>query len=706
MIEVQGPEMGRSMLENPLLAMGGLPRFDRIEVAHVVPAIRSLLEELSAEFEALEASVESTWAASVIPLEAIGERLSFSWGIVGHLMGVRNSDELRAAYEEVQAEVVGFTLRMGQSRPIYRALEALKGGEEWDELNSAQRRIVEGLQREGRHSGVALNEPDRERFNEIQRELVELGTDFANHVLDATQAFSLWLREPEEMLGVPGSLRKLSAQAARDAGEAGATADAGPWKIGLDQPSIRPFLEHAERRDLRERAYRAYVSRAGSGEYDNSALIGRILGLRRESARLLDYDSYAELALSSRMAGHVAEVSDFLERLRGASADAAAEDFEALGDFALRASEGEVEDLRHWDIAFWAERLREEEFAYSEEDLRAYFPLPKVLKGLFSLAQRLFGIEIEEADGETSLWHPDVRFFRIRDEKGVPIAAFFLDPYSRPGEKRGGAWMDECVGRSRRLAAPGESMRLPVAYLVCNQASPVDGQPSLMSFQEVTTLFHEFGHGLQHMLTRVDESMAAGIRNIEWDAVELPSQFMENWCYQRETLREISGHVVTGAPLPDELFEKLRAARNFRSGSDMLRQLYFACTDLALHDEFNSDGPEDAFEIQRRIAALTTVLPPLPEDRFLCSFGHIFAGGYAAGYYSYKWAEVLSADAFGAFEEAGLEDSGAVKDMGRRFRESVLALGGSRDPMEIFRDFRGRPPGVEALLRQSGLERS
>jgi oligopeptidase A len=349
----------------------------------------------------------------------------------------------------------------------------------------------------------------------------------------------------------------------------------------------------------------------------------------------------------------------------------------------------------NWDVAFWAERLREERYAYSEEALRPYFPLPRVLDGLFALAGRLLGVRVRPADGEVPVWHPDVRFFRVQDEQDREIAAFYLDPYSRPAEKRGGAWMDECVGRLHG--------RKPVAYLICNQAPPVGDRPSLMSFDEVHTLFHEFGHGLQHMLTTVEHGLASGIRNVEWDAVELPSQFMENWCYHKPTLLGLSSHVDTGAKLPDELFDKLTAARTFRAGSDMLRQLYFATLDLALHHRFDATGSESPFAVQHRIAERTTVVPPLPEDRFLCGFTHIFAGGYAAGYYSYKWAEVLSADAFGAFEEAGLDDPQAVETTGRRWRATVLSLGGSRPPMDVFVAFRGRPPTTDALLRHAGL---
>jgi len=695
----------RSDLEqNPLLAYSDLPAFDRIRVEHIIPGIRQLLAELDAELHDLEAKLEPSWEGIVEPLERIGDRLALAWGVVGHLMGVRNSDALRAAHAEVQGEVVIFALRLAQSEVLYRGLEALRQGEGFAALDAGQQRIVERLLLEARLAGVGLTGEARQRFNGIQTELAELSTHFDNHVLDATKAFSLTLRDPNEVEGLPESLLQLSAQAAREAGEEAATAEGGPWRITLDLPSYIPFMEHGRRRDLREKLYRAYIARASDGELDNAPLIDRILELRVEMAGLLGFESYAEVSLASKMAADVDAVERLLEDLRGASYDAAERDLADLQEFAHRNGElADAETLAHWDLAFWAERLREHRFAYSEEELRPYFPLPRVLDGLFALTKRLFGVEIELADGEAPIWHSDVRFFRVRDEAGGEIAAFYLDPYSRPGEKQGGAWMDECIGRSRLLAPPGRDVRLPVAYLVCNGTPPVDDKPSLMSFEEVMTLFHEFGHGLQQMLTRVDYGLAAGIRNVDWDAIELASQFMENWCYIRDTLREISAHAETGEPLPDELFEKLRAARTYRVGTAMLRQLYFALTDMALHHGYAPGAGDTPFDIQHRIAARTTVLPPLPGDRFLCSFGHIFAGGYAAGYYSYKWAEVLSADAFAAFEEAGLDNPAAVEATGRRYRETVLGLGGSRPPMEVFEAFRGRQPQVEALLRHSGL---
>jgi oligopeptidase A len=412
---------------------------------------------------------------------------------------------------------------------------------------------------------------------------------------------------------------------------------------------------------------------------------------------LLGYDTYAELSIARKMAPSVAAVEQLMEELRSASYEAAARELEELTAFAR--DRGFAGDLKQWDVPFWSERMREENYGLNDEELRPYFPLPQVLEGLFTLAGRLFGVKISAADGEAPVWHPDVRYFQVTGDDGQAIAHFYLDPYSRPAEKRGGAWMDDCINRG----TVNGQVRLPVAYLVCNQSPPVDGKPSLMNFREVETLFHEFGHGLQHMLTTVDYAGAAGINNVEWDAVELPSQFMENWCYHRETLLKLARHYETGEPLPEDLFQKILAARNFMTGNAILRQVNFGWLDIELHHRYQPGGKETIWEVRDRLAEKTTILKPLPEDAFLCAFGHIFAGGYAAGYYSYFWAEVLSADAFAAFEEAGLEDESAITETGRRFRDTVLSLGGSQHPMEVFVSFRGREPSTQALLRHRGL---
>ncbi|MBE5232254.1 MAG: M3 family metallopeptidase [Microcystis aeruginosa PMC 728.11] len=678
---------------NPLLAGQGLPAFDQIQPGLIVPGMTQLLQELARELTELEAEIAPTWEKLVEPLTRIEERLSWSWGIIGHLMGVKNSPELRQAYETVQPQVVEFISRLSQSKPIYQAFLSLRQGESWTQLDEAQQRIVEASLRDAQLAGVGLLGEKKDRFNAIQLELAEITTKFSNNILDATKAFQLKLTTPEDIAGLPPSLLSLAAQTARGQGETNAGTETGPWVITLDFPSYFPFMKYSDNRELREKLYKAYVSRADLGELDNNPLIDRILQLRQEQAHLLGYSTYAEVSLARKMANSVDEIEKLLDNLRQVSYEAAKQDLEALKTFAG------TDDLKHWDIAYWSEKQRQAKFNFSAEELRPYFPLPRVLEGIFSLAKRIFGVEIIAADGKAPIWHPEVRYFQINDEKGEKIAYFYLDAYSRPAEKRGGAWMDVCIGRAKT----GTEVRLPVAYLICNQTPPVDGNPSLMTFEEVTTLFHEFGHGLQHMLTTVDYSGAAGINNVEWDAVELPSQFMENWCYDRPTLMSMAKHYETGETLPEHYYQKLLLAKNYMSGSAMLRQLHLSLVDLELHHRYQPNGGETPKQVRQRLAATTTIIPPLPEDAFLCSFGHIFAGGYAAGYYSYKWAEVLSADAFAAFEEVGLDNEEAVKAIGRRFRDTVLAMGGSSHPMNVFKAFRGREPITEPLLRHSGL---
>ncbi|TAE56212.1 MAG: M3 family peptidase [Nostocales cyanobacterium] len=689
--------------QNPLLQAKGLPPFADITPEQVEPAFQHLLAELQEELAILEAKVKPTWSGLVEPLEKLTEKLYWSWGILNHLMGVKNSPELRIAYQKVQPQVVHFINIIGQSKPIYKAFTALRDSDNWEILDSAQQRVVEAAIRDAKLSGVGLEGEARERFNDIQMELAELATDFSNHLIDATAAYSLVLTQPEDVNGLPSSLLSLAAQAARIAGEESATPEKGPWHITLDFPSYFPFMQHSTRRDLREKLYKAYITRASSGEFNNNPLIERILQLRQELSELLGFNNYAELSLTSKMAKDVSAVEMLLEELRQASYDAAVKDLDALREFAKSQGAAEAGNLQHWDISFWAERQREAKFAFTEEELRPYFPLPQVLDGLFGLIKRLFGVTVTPADGLAPVWHEDVRYFKISDKYGNAIAYFYLDPYSRPAEKRGGAWMDACIHRGKVLEQGITTVRLPVAYLICNQTPPVDDKPSLMTFDEVETLFHEFGHGLHHMLTKVDYTGAAGINNVEWDAVELPSQFMENWCYDRPTLFGMAKHYETGEPLPEHYYQKLLAARNYMSGSAMLRQIHLSSIDMELHYRYRPGGTETAVDVRERIAKTTTVLPPLPEDAFLCAFGHIFEGGYAAGYYSYKWAEVLSADAFAAFEEAGLDNEEAIHDTGRRYRDTILALGGSKHPMEVFQAFRGREPSTTALLKHNGL---
>lgn len=686
-----------TITQNPLLIGKGLPPFNEIQAEHVVPAMTQILQDLDKEISKLEENVTPTWSGLVEPLTELEERLSWSWGIVGHLMSVKNSPELREAYENMQPEIVKFINRLSQSKPLYEAFKGIKDSTEWEQLEPAQQRIVESSIRDFELSGVGLEGETRERFNQIQLELAELSTKFSNNVLDATKAFKLKLTDNKDVDGLPPSALGLMAQTAKAEGNQDATPENGPWVVTLDYPSYVPFMKYATNRELREKLYKAFVSRASSGELDNRGNIDRILELRKEKANILGFANFAELSLAKKMAPDVAAVQQLQDELRVASYDAAVKEFEELKTFAAQ------EELKNWDTSFWAEKQREAKFDFKEEELRPYFSLSKVLDGLFGLAQRIFGVTITAADGEAPLWHEDVRYFQIANETGNAIAYFYLDPYSRPAEKRGGAWMNDCIGRAKMTVEGKTETRLPVAYLTCNQTPPVDDKPSLMTFGEVTTLFHEFGHGLQHMLTTIDYPGAAGINNVEWDAVELPSQFMENWCYDRPTLFGMAKHYETEETLPEAYYQKLVAAKNYMSGSGMLRQLHFGILDMELHSNYQPGGTETPSDVRDRLAETTSVLPPIPEDNFLCAFGHIFAGGYAAGYYSYKWAEVLSADAFAAFEEAGLSDEAAIQEVGQKFKDTVLSLGGSLHPMEVFQSFRGREPKTEPLLRHSGL---
>lgn len=646
--------------------------------------------------------MDPSWPRLVEPLEKIVDRLTVVWGIVNHLKAVKDSPELRAAIEEVQPEKVKFLLRLGQSKPLYNAFKAIQESPDWNTLSDARKRIVESQIKEAILNGVSLEDDKRDQFNKIEQELERLSQKFDENVLDATKKFEKLITDKKEIDGLPATALGMAAQAAVSKGHENATAENGPWVITLDAPSFIAVMQHARNRSLREEVYRAYVTRASSGDLDNTSIIDQTLKLRLEKANLLNYKNYAEVSMATKMAT-VEKAKELLEKLRSASWNAAVQDMDDIKVFSKNQGAQEADDLSHWDISFWSERLRESKFDINEEELRPFFSLPKVMDGLFELAKTLFGIDIEQADGLAPVWNNDVRFYCVKDSSGNPIAYFYFDPYTRSSEKRGGAWMDEVVGRSRVLSRDGSSARLPVAHMVCNQTPPVGSKPSLMTFREVETVFHEFGHALQHMLTKQDEGLVSGIRGIEWDAVELPSQFMENWCYHRDTLMSIAKHYETGESLPEEVYLKLLAARTFRAGSLSLRQIRFASVDLELHTKYVPGGSESIYDVDRRVSEKTQVIPPLPEDRFLCSFSHIFAGGYAAGYYSYKWAEVLSADAFSAFEDAGLDDNNAVKETGHRFRETILALGGGKAPEEVFVEFRGREPSPEALLRHNGL---
>lgn len=689
---------------NPLLYKSGIAPFDRIEPTHVVSAVTQTLDAAHAEFNRIESTLKQkagvALEAILDTLDDIDEAIHKVWSPVSHFYGVKNSPELRTAYETVQPKLVEFGLRASQSRPLYEAYQSIRHNEAaWKKLTRAKQRIIEQRLFSARKSGVGLDGKDKERFNEYSQELAQLSTKFSNNVLDSTKAWSMILTTAEEVAGlVPHTLESAAQDYATHEKNAVANAEKGPWRFTLDATSYIPFMEFSTMRDLREKMYRARIALASEGQWDNAPIIDRILKLRTELARLVGFSSYGEMSVASKMSGKVEAVDKLLEELLGASSAAGAKEHKELEAFAK--AKGCDYALLEWDIPYWSERLKEERYEYNEDELRPFFPIETVLSGMFRLVQDVFGIRVEAADGAAPIWHPDVRFFKIFDMASkAHIASFYLDPYARPATKRAGAWMDDCVCRREKNG----HVEIPVAFLVCNGTPPVAGKPGLMNFDQVNTLFHEFGHGLQHMLTRVGEMSVAGISGIEWDAVELASQFMENWLYHIPTLKNISGHYETGAPLPQEYIDKILAAKNFRSATAMLRQLQFGMIDMELHHRFEGNGAETPFEVAMRIAKRTSPLPPRPENKTLCSFSHIFAGGYSAGYYSYKWAEVLSADAFAAFEDAGLDRPHAIAEVGRRYRDTVLSMGGAEHPMIVFKKFRGREPTTEALLKHSGL---
>ncbi len=697
-----------------ILAGGGLPNYQEITPHSIDEHIPSLLKELNKELNSLERELENdlkthnsfTWNQVINPLHKIGEKLRWSWGVICHLNGVCNTPELRDAYTKQQPEIVRFSNKIGQSKVIYNSLLNIKKSQ-FQTLDETQIRILESELLSMRHRGVGLSGIEKDSFNQNSERLAELSNEFSNHVLDATKEWSLLLTKKSQVTGLPNRVLENFAAVAKKSGDlyiddmCAPTKENGPWRVGLDMPSYIPFITYCKDRSLREIVYKAYVSRASHDNFNNNKIIEEILSLRKEQAHLLGYKNWAELSIASKMAKDINEVESLLEELRSAAFPSGQKEIKALEDYAKLHGEMKSTKLEPWDIGYWSEQLRQEKFNLDQEALRPWFPLSQVLNGLFDLCERLFDIKIiPSTNNEEPTWHQDVSFYNVLDKDNSRIAAFYLDPFSRSETKRGGAWMDECL--TREIKSDGTKV-LPVAYLICNQTPPVEGTPSLMSFEEVQTLFHEFGHGLQHMLTTIDYPQAAGINNIEWDAVELPSQFMENWCLDRSTIMKIAKHWKTGEELPEEEYKKLRLTQTFNSGLSTLRQIHFAITDLRLHSQWDKGMKITPDQLRREIAKTTTVIPPIQEDQFLCAFSHIFAGGYSAGYYSYKWAEVLSADAFSAFEEIGLQHEAKIKLSGKKFRETILSLGGSRSPSTIFKEFRGREPSTNALIRHLGL---
>lgn len=679
------------------------PRFDLMTPENATESFPAIIREAHMAIDALERDAAPSWTGLMRPLHDACQPLFDAWTMLCHMLSVMNSDGWRKAHDEIQPEIVAFALRVTQSPAFYKGYLAIREKDRKNNsLSPVRRRILAQTIMSAELTGVGLAPAERSRFNAIQNELAGLAADFRNNLLDATKAFSLVLTEPAQVEGMPQSLLAVTEMAARQDGLAqGRSPGTGPWKITLDTAVYLPFMQHCRNRDAREQLYRAHIAKASSTPYDNTDLLERIIALRSELASLLGYPTFADLSLAQKCAKKINAVDELIADLATASRAAGEREISALEEFA-RSSGFADESLRPWDVPFWTERQREALYGYSEEELSNYLPFPRVLQGMFSLAEKLFGIVIKAADGEAPVWHPDVRFFRVEDQDGTPLACFYLDPYSRPATKSGGAWMNAFRTRDR---TPDNQLILPMAVLVCNQSVPVDEQPPTMRLNEVTTLFHEFGHALQHMLTTVDDPQVSGINGIEWDAVEIASQFMENWCYDHATLLLLSRHVETDDALPDTLFRKLVAAKNHFAANKMLRQLFFAATDMDLYARYPRPEWSDADAVKRHNA--DAFLPPgmlLPEDRSLCSFSHIFAGAYAAGYYSYKWSEVYSAEAFAAFEEAGLENETAVREVGRRFRSTLLALGGGTDPSEVFKLFRNKAPTIDALLRHSGLK--
>lgn len=681
---------------NPLLDFSDLPRFDAVRPEHVAPAIRQLLEESSCLVERLTAeSTPASWADFAAPLSDGLERLSRAWGIVGHLHSVNDVPPWREAYNALLPEVTRFYAELGQNLGLYAQYKAIRASQEFSVLTPAQQRIVDNEIRDFRLSGAELPEAQKQRFLAIQEEQAALAARFSENVLDATNAFAEVLSDEACLAGLPEEVKEAARLAAL---KANGGEERPEWRFTLQAPSFGPVMQYAEDRALRARMYRAYAIRAAEfddcgskPEWNNTPLMRQILRLRAEEAKLLGFANYAEVSLVAKMAESPAQVLDFLYELAAKAKPFAERDMAELQAFACEKLG--LAELAPWDVAFASEKLLQDRYAFSEQEVRQYFTEAKVLRGLFDLIETLFLVRVkpDQAPG----WHEDVRFYRIESADGALIGQFYLDLYARE-EKRGGAWMDDARGRKRC----GEKVQTPVAYLNCNFSRPLGNRPATFTHDEVMTLFHETGHGLHHLLTAVDELGVSGINGVEWDAVELPSQFLENYCWEWDVVQNMTAHVETGLRLPRTLFDKMRAAKNFQSGMQMVRQIEFALFDVLLHSRFDPAGDQTILDLLQSVRQQVAVLFPPSWQRFPNSFGHIFSGGYAAGYFSYKWAEVLSADAYAAFEETG---NPLDAETGRRFLTEILSAGGARPALDSFFAFRGRAPCVDALLRHSGM---
>ncbi|MBM4207843.1 MAG: oligopeptidase A [Gammaproteobacteria bacterium] len=677
-------------MTNPLLSNTELPLFSQIKPEHVEPAIDQVLNDARADVEnCLQRTNDYTWENLIEPLEQADNRINKAWSPVSHLNSVMNNDELRVAYNACIPKLSEYSTEMGQHEGLYKAYSAIAKSHAFAAFNTAQKKVINNALRDFKLSGIALEPEKKQRFKEISQELSTLASRFEENVLDATNAWSKLLINESELAGLPETALEQAKQAAEQEGKTG-------WLINLQFPSFHAVMTYADNRELRREHYEAYSTKASdqgpnAGQWDNSDIMEKLLALRHEKAQLLGFNNYAELSLATKMAKKPADVLTFLEDLAAKSLPQARQDLTELHTFAEK--EHGINDLQPWDIGYYSEKMRQHFYQLSQEEIKAYFPITRVLPGMFTVVEKLYGLKISEIKDFYS-WHSDVRFFQIIDRNGQLRGKFFLDLYAR-SKKRGGAWMDDCVGRAKFH----DTLQTPVAYLTCNFTPAVNNQPALLTHDELTTLFHEFGHGLHHMLTQIDYLGVSGINGVEWDAVELPSQFMENWCWEKEALQLLSGHYQTSETLPDSLYDKMVAAKNFQAGMIMVRQLEFALFDFLIHLNYDPKLGGRIYETLNKVREKVAVVIPPAFNRFAHSFGHIFAGGYAAGYYSYKWAEVLSSDAYSLFEEQGIFNP----ETGNAFLTNILERGGSQNAMELFVKFRGRKPTIDALLRHNGI---
>lgn len=676
-------------MTNPLLENKELPLFSQIKTEHIEPAIEQLLNNARASVEQLLAANDIyTWNNLIAPLDETEDRINKAWSPISHMNSVVNNDELRDAYNACLPKLSAYSTEMGQHKGLFNAYQSIAGSDAYAQLEPAQQKVIQNALRGFRLSGIDLDQDKQARFKQISLELSQLSSKYEENLLDATNAWQKLISKKSDLAGLPESALQQAKQAAEQEGKKG-------WLLTLQFPSYIAVMTYANDRQLRADMYKAFSTRASElgvdSDWDNTDIMEKTIALRHEKAQLLGFNNYAELSLATKMADSTRQVTDFLEELAEKSLPQARKDLAELEEFAQQ--QHGIAKLHTWDTGYFSEKMRQHAYDLSQEEVKQYFPAPRVLQGLFDVVAKLYGLNISELK-DVDTWHKDVRFFQIKDKAGELRGKFYIDLYARP-KKRGGAWMDDCVGRRKM----GESIQIPVAYLTCNFTPPAGNDPALLTHDEVLTLFHEFGHGLQHMLTKVDYLGVSGINGVEWDAVELPSQFMENWCWEKEGLALISGHYQTGEALPEDLFNKMLAAKNFQAGMIMVRQLEFSLFDFKMHQDFTPEHGAKIYQQLNAIREKVSVMIPPDFNRFAHSFSHIFAGGYAAGYYSYKWAEVLSSDAYSLFEENGIFD----QKTGEKFLTHILETGGSADAMELFVKFRGREPKIDALLRHSGI---